>query len=93
MYRSLKSSEVLAWLSVWSEVQTCIWPREREFICQVDIHNIYINCNNGRLPVKALAHRSWPPITKKHNGHILTEEKCTQTKKRAEINDMYIYKT
>ena len=20
------SSEVLAWLSVWSEVQTCIWP-------------------------------------------------------------------
>jgi len=35
--------------------------REREFICQVDIHNIYINCNNGRLPVKALAHRSWPP--------------------------------
>ena len=21
------SSEVLAWLSVWSEVQTCIWPR------------------------------------------------------------------
>jgi len=54
--------------------------KEREFICQVDIHNIYIICNNGRLPVKALAHRSWPPITKKHNGHILTEEKCTQTK-------------
>ena len=20
------SSEVLAWLSVWSEVQTCVWP-------------------------------------------------------------------
>ena len=22
------SSEVLAWLSVWSEVQTCIWPSQ-----------------------------------------------------------------
>ena len=22
----LLSGEVLAWLSVWSEVQTCIWP-------------------------------------------------------------------
>jgi len=21
-----KKSEVLAWLSVWSKVQTCIWP-------------------------------------------------------------------
>ena len=72
-------------------VNQCV--REREFICQVDLHNIYINCNNGRLLVKALAHRSWPPITKKHNGHILTEEKCTQTKKRVKINDMYIYKT
>ena len=29
LYRSTckkLSSEVLAWLSVWSEVQTCIWP-------------------------------------------------------------------
>ena len=34
--------------------------REREFIYQVHIH---INYYNGRLPVKALAHRSWPPIT------------------------------
>jgi len=25
---------------------------------------IHINCYNGRLPVEALAHRSWPPIQK-----------------------------
>ena len=25
---------------------------------------IHISCYNGRLPVEALAHRSWPPITK-----------------------------
>ena len=24
--RKKQSGEVLAWLSVWSEVQTCIWP-------------------------------------------------------------------
>jgi len=35
-----------------------------------------MNCYNGRLPVEALAHRSWPPIQKKHNTHILTEKKC-----------------
>jgi len=46
----------------------CVLEREREFICQVDIHNIYINCNNGRLPVKALAHRSWPP---RGHGYVL----------------------
>ena len=40
----------------------------------------YINCYNGRLPVKALAHRSWPPITKKHNTHILTEKSAHKQK-------------
>ena len=33
-----------------------------------------MNCYNGRLPVEALAHRSWPRIQKKHNTHILTEK-------------------
>jgi len=36
----------------------------------------------GELPVEALAHRCWPPITKKHDTHILTE-KSAKTKKRA----------
>ena len=52
--------------------------REREkFIYQVhNIDTIHIDCYNGRLPVEALTHRSWPPITKKkHNTHILTEKK------------------
>jgi len=41
--------------------------------------------------VKALAHHSWPPITKKHNKHILTE-KSEQTK-RAKVNGIYKHET
>jgi len=38
--------------------------------------------------VKALAHRSWPPITKKQYTYT-DRKKCIQTKKRAKINDIY----
>jgi len=46
---------------------------------------------NGRLSVEALAHRSWPPITKKHNTHILAE-KVQKQKKRAKVNGVYMYR-
>jgi len=51
---------------------------------------ILINCYNDRLPVEALAHRSWLPIQKKHN--LLTEKSAKKTKKRAKVNDMYMHK-
>ena len=41
---------------------------------------IHINCYNGRLPVEALAHRSWPPITKKQYTHT-DRKKCKKNKK------------
>ena len=39
---------------------------------------MHMNCYNGRLPVEALAHRSWTPIQKKHNTD---RKKCKKNKK------------
>jgi len=51
-----------------------------------------MNCYNGRLPVEALAHRSWPPI-QKLNTHILTEKKCKSSLSRLpESNKWFVKK-
>jgi len=39
-----------------------------------------MSCYNGRLPVEALAHRSWSPI-QKNSTHTLTEKRAKKNKK------------
>jgi len=57
-----------------SQQQTCgpvlgQTERERVYLPTTITKILHISCYNGRLPVEALAHRSWPPMTDGHTPY------------------------
>jgi len=49
-----------------------------------------MSCYNGRVPVEALAHRSWPPIQKNHNTHTLTKKVQKNKKKQKNVQKWHV---
>jgi len=55
---------------------------------------MHMNCYNGRLPVEALAHRSWPPIQKNLIHIYWQKKKCKSSLSRLpESNKWFVKKT
>ena len=76
-------------ISVWlySLTHSCIlliWKN-------ISTSTVHINYYNGRLPVKALAHRSWPPITENILIHIYWQKKSAHKQKTCK-NKWHVHK-